>query len=104
MARTGIITYDFFPFIGGIGRVTYTLYCELKNRNVLFFSLADNVLPGHIRVNFWAIRFIKQVGVSIWLHFNAHRMISEYRLDKLNIHSGAGGVLFFRKIRIPVII
>lgn len=104
MARTGIITYDFFPLIGGIGRVTYTLYCELKNKDVLFFSPADNVLPGHIRVNFWAVRFIKQAGVSIWLHLNVHKIISEYRLEKLNIHSGAGGVLFFRKIGIPVII
>jgi len=104
MARTGIITYDFFPFIGGIGRVTYTLYCELRNKNILFFSPADNELPSHIRVNFWAVRFIKQVGVSVWLHLNVHKIISEYRLDKLNIHSGAGGVLFFRKIRIPVII
>jgi glycosyltransferase involved in cell wall biosynthesis len=104
MARTGIITYDFFPLIGGIGRVTYTLYCELKNRNVLFFSPADNFLPGHIRVNFWAVRFFKQVGVTIWLFFNVHRIISEYKLDKLNIHSGAGGVLFFRTIGIPVII
>jgi len=104
MARTGIITYDFFPFIGGIGRVTYTLYCEMKNKNMLFFSPADNVLPGHIRVNFWAVRFFKQVGVSIWLFLNVHRIISENKLDKLNIHSGAGGVLFFRKIGIPVII
>lgn len=104
MARTGIITYDFFPFIGGIGRVTYTLYGELKNKGVLFFSPADNVLPGHVRIDFWAVRFIKQVGVSIWLHLNVHRIISEYSLDRLNIHSGAGGVLFFRKIGIPVII
>jgi glycosyltransferase involved in cell wall biosynthesis len=72
--------------------------------NVLFFSPADNVLPGHIRINFWAIRFIKQVGVSIWLLLNVHRIISENKLDTLNIHSGAGGVLFFRKIGIPVII
>lgn len=104
MARTGIITYDFFPLIGGIGRVTYTLYCELKSRNVVFFSPADNRLPGHVRVNFWAVRFLKQVGVSLWLFLNVHRIISEHKLDQLNIHSGAGGVLFFRKTGIPVII
>jgi glycosyltransferase involved in cell wall biosynthesis len=104
MARTGIITYDFFPFIGGIGRVTYTLYCKFKNKNIVFFSPADNLLPGHIRINFWAVRFFKQVGVSIWLFLNIHRIILENKLDKLNIHSGAGGVLFFRKIGIPVII
>ena len=104
MARTGIITFDFFPYIGGIGRVTYTLYCEFKNKNTVFFSPTDNLLPGHIRVNFWAVRFLKQVGVSIWLFFHVNRIISENKLDNLNIHSGAGGVLFFRKIGIPVII
>jgi glycosyltransferase involved in cell wall biosynthesis len=104
MARTGIITYDFFPFIGGIGRLTYTMYCELKGRDILFFSPADNSLPGHIRVNFWAIRFIKQVGVSIWLHLNVQRIISQYCLDKLNIHSGPGGVFLLRHLPIPVIV
>jgi glycosyltransferase involved in cell wall biosynthesis len=44
------------------------------------------------------------VGVAIWLFFNVHRVISRHNLSKLNIHSGAGGVLFFRKLDIPVII
>jgi glycosyltransferase involved in cell wall biosynthesis len=104
LAKIGVITYDFFPFIGGIGRVTYTLYCELKNKNILFFSPANNLLSGHIRVKFWAVRFFKQVGVSIWLFFHASRIISEYRLDKLNIHSGPGGVLLTRRLPIPVIV
>ena len=99
-----MITYDFFPLIGGIGRLTYTLYCELKGRDVLFFSPAVNSLPGHIRIISRLVRLFKQFGVSIWLHFNVRRMISEHKLTKLNIHSGAGGVLFFRRIDIPVII
>jgi glycosyltransferase involved in cell wall biosynthesis len=102
--RTGVITYDFFPLIGGIGRLTYTLYCELMGKDILFFSPADNSLPGHIRIISPFVRLFKQVGVAIWLHFNVQRIISEHKLDKLNIHSGAGGVLFFRKIEIPVII
>ncbi|HBG05763.1 MAG: hypothetical protein A2075_06240 [Geobacteraceae bacterium GWC2_58_44] len=102
--KSGVITYDFFPFIGGIGRLTYTLYCEVKGRNVLFFSPADNSLPGHVRIHFWPIRFIKQVGVSIWLHLNAHRIISEYGLGKLNVHSGSGGVLLIRRLPVPVVI
>jgi glycosyltransferase involved in cell wall biosynthesis len=104
MARTGIITYDFFPLIGGIGRLTYTMYRELRGKDILFFSPADNSMPGHIRINFWAIRFIKQVGVSIWLHLNILRIISEYGLDKLNIHSGPGGVLLLRRPPVPVIV
>ena len=102
--KAGVITYDFFPLIGGIGRHTYTMYCELKAKDLLFFSPADNTLPGHIRVKFWAIRLFKQVGVSIWLHLNVNKIISRYNLDKLNVHSGAGGVLLVRRVGIPVIV
>ncbi|RII25019.1 MAG: hypothetical protein CXR31_15320 [Geobacter sp.] len=101
---TGVITYDFFPLIGGIGRLTFMLYGELKDKDMLFFSPADNSLPGHIRIFSRFIRPFKHVGVAIWLHCNVHRIIAEHKLSKLNIHSGAGGVLFFRRIDIPVII
>jgi len=80
------------------------MYSELRDRNILFFSPADNALPGHVRITFWAIRFVKQVGVSIWLHLNAHRIISAYQLNKLNVHSGSGGVLLIRKLPIPVFV
>lgn len=80
------------------------MYSMLKGKDLLFFSPANNSLPRHIRINFWPIRFIKQAGVSLWLHFNAYRIISEYRLDKLNIHSGPGGVLLIRKLPIPVLV
>jgi len=102
--KIGVVTYDFFPFIGGIGRHTYLMFSELKHLNILFFSPARNLLPRHLRINFWAVRLFKQVGVSIWLFFNVYRIISEYRLDKLNIHSGAGGVLLIQKIPVPVIV
>jgi glycosyltransferase involved in cell wall biosynthesis len=104
MARIGIITYDFFPLIGGIGRHVHLMLSRLKDQDLLFFSPADNSLPRHIRIRYWPIRFFKQVGVSIWLHLNAHRIISEHRLQKLNIQSGAGGVLLTRKVPIPVIV
>jgi len=102
--RVGIITYDFFPLIGGIGRLTYTLYRELRGRDVLVFSPARNTLPGHICITFWPIRFFRQVGVSLWLVFNARRIIASYRLGRLNIHAGPGGVLLLRKLPVPVIV
>jgi glycosyltransferase involved in cell wall biosynthesis len=98
------VTYDFFPFIGGIGRHTSLMFSELKHLDMLFFSPARNSLPRHIRINFWAVRFFKQLGVSIWLFFNVNRIISEYRLDKLNVHSGAGGVLLIQRLAVPVIV
>ena len=102
--KSGVVTYDFFPLIGGIGRHTYSMYCELKEKDLVFFSPADNSLSGHVPIKFWPIRFIKQVGVSIWLHLNVDRIISQYHLDRLNVHSGAGGVLLARRLPIPVVI
>ncbi len=71
---------------------------------MLFFSPADNSLPGHIRIRFWAIRFFKQVGVSLWLFLKGKSLIADYHLDKLNIHAGPGGVLLVRKLPVPVIV
>lgn len=102
--RVGVITYDFFPLIGGIGRLTHTLYRELHGGEVLFFSPARNTLPGHICIRFWATRFFKQLGVSLWLFLNARRIIASYRLAKLNLHAGPGGVLLLRRLPIPVVV
>lgn len=102
--KIGVVTYDFFPFIGGIGRHTSLMFSELKRPDMLFFSPACNSRPRHIRINFRAIRLFKQVGVSIWLFFNVYRIISEYHLDKLNVHSGPGGVFLTQRLPIPVIV
>jgi 1,4-alpha-glucan branching enzyme len=80
------------------------MYRELNGSDMLFFSPADNSLPGHIRVKHWSIRYFKQVGVSIWLFLNADRIIKEYRLDQLNLHAGPGGVLAVRKLPVPLIV
>jgi glycosyltransferase involved in cell wall biosynthesis len=80
------------------------MYRELKCSDILFFSPANNSLPGHIFVKSWTIHLFKQVGVSIWLFLKGNQIISEYRLDKLNIHAGPGGVLLIRKLPIPVLV
>jgi glycosyltransferase involved in cell wall biosynthesis len=80
------------------------MYSELKSSDLLLFSPAENQLARHIRIKFWPIRFLKQVAVSIWLHFNARRIIAEHGLDKLNIHTGPGGVLLARKLPVPVVV
>lgn len=80
------------------------MYSAFDSTDYLFFSPAENDLPRHVRIRFWPIRFLKQAGVSIWLHLNARRIIAEHRLDKLNIHTGPGGVLLTRKLPVPVVV
>lgn len=80
------------------------MFCSLKDKDFLFFSSADNTLPHHIRITYWPVRLFKHVGVSIWLFLHGTRIISEYCLDRLNIHAGPGGVLFIRKLPVPVFV
>ena len=44
------------------------------------------------------------MAVSVWLLFNGAAVVSRYRLEKLNIHAGPGGVLYVRKLPVPVIV
>ncbi len=80
------------------------MFNSLKDKDFLFFSPTNNSLPHHIRINLWPVRLLKQVGVSLWLFFNAKRIISLHRLDRLNIHAGPGGVLLIRRPPIPVFV
>lgn len=80
------------------------MFSCLHAADLLFFSPAINSLPRHIQIKFSPIRLLKQVGVSLWLHFNASRIIAEHHLDRLNIHAGPGGVLCIRRLPVPVIV
>ena len=80
------------------------MYRELNRSELLFFSPADNSLAGHIRIRFRPIRLCKQVGVSLWLFLKGKSLISDHGLEQLNIHAGPGGVLYIRKLPIPVIV
>jgi len=76
----------------------------LQRLDLLFFSPAQNELPRHLRIESWAVRFFKQVGVSLWLFSQARQIIARYQLDKLNVHTGPGGVLLVRRLPIPVVV
>ena len=104
VTRAGVISYDFFPFIGGMGRHVHTMYTALPDKDILFFSAADNSLPRHICLTSWAIRQFKQLGLSFWLYRNLERLIVRHHLQKINIHAGPGGVFLTRPLPIPVIV
>jgi len=80
------------------------MHTALAEEDVLFFSPAENSLPRHVTIRFWPIRFLKQLGVSLWLQLNALRVIDRHRLGVLNVHAGAGGVLLARRVPVPVVV
>lgn len=80
------------------------MYEKLTDPDFLFFSPAENRCARHIRISFRPVRYLKQLGVSIWLHFHALEIISRHGLEKINIHTGPGGVLLVRKLPVPVVV
>lgn len=104
MAKAGVFTYDFFPFAGGMGRHVHTMYQALACRDVLFFSVADNQLPGHIRLASRGILQLKHLWLSFWLFFKFASLLSRYRLEMVNIHSGPGGLLLLGPLPVPVVV
>jgi glycosyltransferase involved in cell wall biosynthesis len=99
-----VITFDFFPLIGGIGRHTFLMFSALQQADLLFFSPAENRFPNHIRITCWPVRLFKQAGVSLWLFLRAGTIIARHGLDCLNVHAGPGGVLLPRRLKVPVIV
>lgn len=104
MAKAGVFTYDFFPFTGGMGRHVHTMYQALAGRDVLFFSAADNQLPGHIGLAPRGVLQFKHLWLSCWLLFKFDSLLSRYRLEVVNIHSGPGGLFLLKPLPVPVVV
>jgi glycosyltransferase involved in cell wall biosynthesis len=99
----GIFTDDFYPHIGGIGRYVYEVTRRLPEEKLLIFSPCDNEVPNHIRVNPPLHKRFRNLSFSAWLHRNVQDMIKRYRLSRINIQCGPGGLFLLRKIEVPVI-
>ena len=80
------------------------MHSSLQDKDLLFFSPAVNSLPRHIAIDYLPVRFLKQVGVSLWFHFHAREIIERYRLERVNVHAGPGGVLCVRRLPVPLIV
>jgi glycosyltransferase involved in cell wall biosynthesis len=80
------------------------MFSSLKDMDLRIFSPAKNSLPRHIPIDSLAVRLFKQVGVSLWFHCHARRIIAEHQLERVNLHTGPGGVLCVRRLPVPVIV
>ncbi len=103
----GIFTYDFYPIKGGIGRFVYEFYRQsLKNSefNVKIFSPSNISLKNHVSIFSSSEKGkFKHFEFSLRLHAKINSLIKEYGLDVIHIQGGPGGVLFIKKVSIPVI-
>jgi len=102
--RIGIITYDFYPPIGGQGVESYNLYKRLKDKmEVFILSSRKNDLKNHIHVHIPTGDRIGTLFFSLYINLNLDRIVKKYKPDLLQAYGGPGGVLLLRKSPIPLI-
>lgn len=105
--RVGVITYDFFPFLGGMGRGIYEIYCRRliddPELEFFFFSPCENEIPNHTKV----ARFSRKIGLnlvfSVVTNININKWVTAKKLNLISFHGGTGGVFLARELDIPII-
>ena len=104
--RVGILTYDFVPFIGGQGRVTWDLFRHLRARpdvEVIAISPSRNNIPGHHERFSATQRVGRHVAFSILASREIGAWCRELGVDVLHVNSGPGGVLLLGDPHVPVV-
>jgi len=102
--KIGIITYDFYPAIGGQGVESYNLYMHLKDKlDIFVISSSSNNLDKHLHVAVPNLFIPKHILFSIYINLNLNKIIKKYELDVLQVYGGPGGVILLRKPCIPLI-
>ena len=99
----GIFTDDFFPYIGGVGRYLYDITQRLPETDLLVFSPCDNLIQNHIRIKPLFHRRLRNLSFSFWLQRNGERIVKKYRISRMSIQCGPGGLFLLRKPGVPVI-
>ena len=100
MTRAAIVTYDFYPPIGGQGRHTYELWRRLRETPGLdlhVLSPLRNELPGHRRVLPATLRFGKHILFSAAMTARISRWQRDLRLDVVHLNGGPGGLFLLRR-------
>lgn len=104
--KVGLIGYDFYPPIGGMGVEAYQLYRALKERrdvDVLVASSRRNDLVDHIRVPAVNAHGLGPISFSLMIGRKAGRIAAQRQLDLLQVYGGPGGVFLLQNPRVPVV-
>ncbi|MCG2796679.1 MAG: glycosyltransferase [Actinomycetia bacterium] len=104
--RIGLVSYDFYPPIGGQGVEAYELYKALQNQeevDVVVFSSRENDIPCHIDVPTVNALGVGQFHFSLKVGGIIRDLDRKNRIDLLQVYGGPGGVLIYRKPPVPLV-
>ena len=104
--KIGMLTYDFYPAIGGQGVEAYSLYRELKHQGSLWephvMSGAINSLTDHTTLPAGR-NFIGILRFSFYANRHLESWIRKEKIDLVQAYGGPGGVFLLRKPSVPLI-
>jgi glycosyltransferase involved in cell wall biosynthesis len=106
MKRGALVTFDFYPPLGGQGRHTYDLWRRLKDDadlDLMVLSPSRNDLPGHQRVFSVTRRLGRHLGFSLAASALIERWRRRYDLDFVHLNGGPGGLFLLRRPNTSVI-
>lgn len=106
MNRGAIITFDFYPAIGGQGRHTYELWRRVQSDpelQLLVFSPTSNALPGHHRAFSFTLRRGGHLLFSLGVAAAIEHWRRRFDLDFVHLNGGPGGVFLLRQPKTKVI-
>lgn len=98
--KVGIISYDFYPPIGGQGIYVYQIYKRLEKNGIepFVFSARKNDMKNSIYVP-----STNQVIFSLYVNLLINHWIEKYNLNLVHFQGGPGGVFLVRKPKVPLI-
>ncbi len=98
--RIGIISYDFYPHIGGQGVEAYELHKQLQTEEgveVVAFSSRKNNLKNHVTIPTLTSGEMGFLFFMLPVNLSLNKMVRKYSLDLVQVYGGPGGVFLFRK-------
>lgn len=104
--KIGLITQDFYPFIGGQGRHIYEIIKRFRNNSEIIisvFSPKDSNHNNHIQIFSITDKMGKNISLSFFVNLYINNIIKKHSIDKIHIHCGPGGLFLLRKLNIPVV-
>ncbi|ASA78636.1 glycosyltransferase family 4 protein [Thermococcus sp. 5-4] len=104
--RVGIITYDFYPPIGGQGVYVYEIYRRLLDRDLMeiyVFSNRKNDLKNSFYASCPAIFGLGPILFSVYINLRIKEWVRQNELDVVHIQGGPGGVFLLINPGVPVV-
>lgn len=94
----GIFSYDSYSFIGGQGRNLSNLVIDFRKTNkVLVFTPFKSKISSSYQVFPISGKVGKNLFFSLYLNFYLEKIITKFKLDKIVLQGGPGGILLIRK-------